>query len=93
MANGIVTFKVMPESPDIVLEPVQEQMLAIAQKHGAKGEMQAKIEPVAFGLKQVQVMAMYEMSDGRDFDEITAEMQKIEGVATAEIVNMDLAMG
>lgn len=93
MANAIVTFKLMPESPDIDLETVKEQALKIAQEQGAKGALQSKIEPLAFGLKQVLIYGMYEMSDDKDFDEITALMQKIEGISTAEIANMDLAMG
>ena len=94
MSNGIVTFKVMPESPDADVEAIKEQMLAIAKKYGSKGEMQSKIEPLAFGLKQILVYAMYEMNDeSRDFDKISGEMAKIEGASTAEIINMDLAMG
>ena len=93
MANGIVTFKVMPESPEIDVESIKEKMLEIAKKHGSKGEMQSKVEPLAFGLKAIIVMALYEMSDDMDFDTVKDEMAKIEGASTAEIVNMDLAMG
>ena len=93
MANAIVTFKIMPESPDVDFEAIKEKALVIAKEKGAKGEMQSKIEPLAFGLKQVLVYAMYEMEDGKDFDEISEEMKKIEGVSEAEIINMDLAMG
>ncbi|MFW6378919.1 MAG: elongation factor 1-beta [Nanoarchaeota archaeon] len=93
MGNAVVTFKIMPESPEIDLEQVKEKSLEIAKKHGAKGELQAKIEPIAFGLKQVLIYGMYEMSDDKDFDDITAEMATVEGVNVAEVANMDLAMG
>lgn len=93
MANGIVTFKAMPESPDVDTEIIKDKMLEIAKKHGSKGDMQSKIEPLAFGLKAIIVMAMYEMSDDMDFDVVKDEMAKIENVSTAEIINMDLAMG
>ncbi|MGM5481120.1 MAG: hypothetical protein ACQESE_01775 [Nanobdellota archaeon] len=93
MGNAIVTFKIMPESPDTDLDPIKEKALVIAQKHGAKGELQSKIEPVAFGLKQILIYGMYDMSDEKDFDEVTAEMANIEGVNIAEVANMDLAMG
>jgi translation elongation factor EF-1beta len=55
--------------------------------------MQAKIEPIAFGLKQLMVYAMYEVCDANDFDAIAAEMGKLEGVQSSEMFNMDLAMG
>ena len=93
MGNAIVTFKVMPDSPDTDVEQIKEQALEIARKHGAKGEMQSKVEPVAFGLKQVLIYGMYDMDDEKDFDEVTAEMNKIDGVNVAEVANMDLAMG
>ena len=93
MGNAVVTFKIMPESPDVDLEPIKEQALTIAKKYGAKGEMQAKIEPIAFGLKQLLIYGMYDMTDEQDFDEVSGEMTKIEGVSNAEVANMDLAMG
>jgi translation elongation factor aEF-1 beta len=93
MANAILTFEIMPVSPDVDLEPVKEKALEIAKKHGAKGNMESSIEPVAFGLKKVIIMGMYDVSDDKDFDEITAEMKEIEGVNSAEIAKMDLAMG
>jgi len=93
MANAIITFKIMPESPDVDFEAIEKKGKEIAKEKGAKGEMQSKIEPLAFGLKQVLIYAMYEMEDGKDFDEISGEMKKIEGVSEAEIINMDLAMG
>ncbi|MBN1175176.1 hypothetical protein JXA48_00890 [Candidatus Woesearchaeota archaeon] len=93
MANAIVTFKIMPESPEVDFDAIKDKALEIAKEKGAKGEMQSKIEPIAFGLKQVLVYAMYEMEDGKDFDEISNAMKTIEGVSEAEIINMDLAMG
>jgi len=93
MANAIITFEIMPESPDVNLESLQEKLLEIAKHAGAKGTMQHKIEPVAFGLKKILIYAMYEVSDNKDFDAICDEMIEIEGVGNAKIANMDLAMG
>ena len=93
MGNAIITFELMGTSPDVNLEPVKEEALKIAKDEGAKGNMESKIEPIAFGLKKIVIMGMYEMSDDKDFDSITAEMMKLEGVQQAEIAKMDLAMG
>ncbi|MGM5483555.1 MAG: elongation factor 1-beta [Nanobdellota archaeon] len=93
MANAVVTFKIMPDSPEIDLEKIKEKALEMVKEKGAKGQIQAKIEPVAFGLKQLLIMAMYEVSDDNDFDAIAEEMGKIEGVQSSEVQNMDLAMG
>lgn len=93
MGNAIITFEIMGASPDVDLEPVKEQALEIAKAEGAKGNMEASIEPVAFGLKKIILMAMYAVTDDMDFDGIAEKMSKIEGVNDASVAKMDLAMG
>lgn len=93
MANAIITFKIMPTSPDVDLESVKEQALKIASAEGAKGAMQSNIVPLAFGLKQLDILAMYEVGDDVEFDSIAEKFLVIEGVQSAEVAKMDLAMG
>ncbi|MDO8656007.1 MAG: hypothetical protein Q7K45_02105 [Nanoarchaeota archaeon] len=92
MAKAIITFKLMPESPEIDLEPIKTQAQDIAKSAGAVGQTQVKEEPVAFGLKAVLVLAMYNVDDA-DFDAIAAKMQLISGVQSAQVAKMDLALG
>ena len=92
MAKAIITFKLMPESPEVDLNSIKEKALEIARESNSIGEMQTKEEPIAFGLKALMVLAMYEV-EGADFDGIAAKMQELEGVQTAEVAKMDLALG
>ena len=92
MAKAIITFKLMPESVDVNLQVIQKKALEIAKQAGSIGQMQSKEEPIAFGLKAVLVMAMYEV-EGADFDNIAAKMSEIKGVQSAEVAKMDLALG
>ena len=92
MAKAVITFKLMPESPEVDLKVIAEKALEIAKAHNAIGELQTKEEPIAFGLKAVLVLAMYNV-EGAEFDEIAAKMQEIEQVKTAEVAKMDLALG
>ena len=92
MAKAIITFKLMPESPDVDLEAIRVKALEIAEEAGSIGQMQTKIEPIAFGLKAVMILAMYEV-EGSDFDGIAEKMGQIEGVQNAEVAKMDLALG
>ena len=92
MAKAIITFKLMPESPDVDLKKIREKALAIAKKNGSIGEMQSKEEPIAFGLKAVLILAMYQV-EGTNFEKIAEEMQEIEQVQSAEVAKMDLALG
>ncbi len=92
MGKAVVTFKLMPESVEVDLGPIKEAARKIAQNAGAIGEMQVKEEPIAFGLKAVLVLVMYEV-EGSDFDRIAEEMRQLENVQSAEIAKMDLALG
>ncbi|MBI2145931.1 elongation factor 1-beta [Candidatus Woesearchaeota archaeon] len=92
MAKAIITFKLMPESPEVDLNPIKEKALDIAKESGAIGQMQVKEDPIAFGLKAVLVMAMYEV-EGSDFEAIAAKMGKIRQVQSSEVAKMDLALG
>ncbi len=92
MAKAIITFRLMPEAPDVDLVSIREKALDIAKKHGSIGQMQAKEEPIAFGLNAVLILAMYTVENS-NFEAIAEEMGKIPGVQSAEIGNMDLALG
>jgi elongation factor 1-beta len=92
MGKAIITFKLMPESPEVNLDIIKEKAQSIAKEAGAIGEMQVKEDPVAFGLKAVLVMAMYEV-EGSDFDAIATKMGEIENVRSSEVAKMDLALG
>ena len=93
MANAVITFKIMPESPEIDFTSILEKALEIAKEFGSKGQMQSKEEPIAFGLKQLMIYAMYEVKEGLSFDTIAEKMAELEGVQSAEVAKMDLAMG
>ncbi len=82
----------MPESPELDLEAIKKEAQEIARDEGAIGQMQVKEEPIAFGLKAVLVLAMYDI-EGSDFEAIAEKMGKIEGVQSAEVAKMDLALG
>ena len=92
MAKAIITFKLMPESPDTDLKTIAAQALVIAKENGAIGQMQSKEEPIGFGIVSVLVLAMYSV-DESDFDGIAQKMAKISGVESAEVAKMDLALG
>ena len=92
MAKAIITFKLMPESPDVDFDAIAANAEAIAKAQGALGDTRTKLEPIAFGLKAVLVLAMYEV-DEKDFDEIAQKMNELDGVQSAEVAKMDLALG
>lgn len=92
MAKAIITFKLMPESPETDRKPIAETALKIAKENGAIGQMQSKEDPIGYGLVAVLILAMYDVNSS-DFEAIAAEMGKIHGVESAEVAKMDLALG
>jgi elongation factor 1-beta len=92
MGKAIITFKLMPESIEVDLGPIKKKAESIAREAGAIGEMQVKEDPIAFGLKAVMVLAMYDV-EGSDFDTIAVKMGEIKGVQSSEVAKMDLALG
>ncbi|HLC91388.1 MAG TPA: hypothetical protein VJI15_06505 [Candidatus Nanoarchaeia archaeon] len=92
MAKAIVTFKLMPEAPDVDLASIKKKALAIAKDAGSIGQMQAKEEPIAFGLVAILILAMFEV-EGTEFDAIAEKMGKVAGVQSSEVAKMDLALG
>ncbi|PIN73640.1 elongation factor 1-beta [Candidatus Woesearchaeota archaeon CG10_big_fil_rev_8_21_14_0_10_45_16] len=92
MARAVVTFKLMPVSPEVDLEQIKAKAKDIAKEAGAIGEMLVKEDPIAFGLKAVLVMVMYDV-DSTDFEGIAGKMAEIEDVQSSEVAKMDLALG
>ena len=83
----------MPESPDSDFDGITEKAKKIAREFGAKGEMSSKLEPMAFGLKKIVLMAVYEVKEEMSYDDIADKMAEIEGVQNAEMAQMDLPLG
>ena len=92
MAKAIITFKLMPESPETDRAKIAEEALKIAKQHGAIGQMQTKEDPIGFGIVAILVLAMYTVDDS-DFDGIAQKMAAIAEVESAEVAKMDLALG
>jgi len=92
MAKAIITFKIMPESPETDRKLIAETALKIAKENGAIGQMQSKEDPIGFGLVAVLVLAMYNV-DTSDFEAIAEKMRQIPEVESAEVAKMDLALG
>lgn len=81
MGNVAVELKVMPESIDIDLEKLKEDI-------SKKMKLQdAKIEPLAFGLKQLKILVV--VPDGETGD-LEGKIKEIEGVSEVETGSVTL---
>lgn len=82
--NG-AKYKLMPESPDVNLDEIQEAAKKIVEDFGGNNK-EYSIEPVAFGLKAVIVFFFY--PDDKSTDNLEEEFSKIPSVQSAQLIDM-----
>lgn len=91
MAVVIVTLKVMPEDPEVSLEKVKEASEKAITDFGGivKGTEE---EPVGFGLKALIIKFSVDESKGSP-DPVAEEIEKIEGIRSAQVTMVSRALG
>lgn len=82
MGNVAVTIKIMPASPDVDIEKIKS---AISKKMKVQD---AKIEPLAFGLKQLRILVVVPDTGGTD--KLENQIKRIEGVGEVEVESVTL---
>ncbi len=91
MAEVVVTIKIMPESVDTDLEQVKIEATKKIEEFG--GEVgKSEIEPVAFGLKALKLIFVYDESKGSP-DPLEVSIKEVDGVQSAETTDVRRAIG
>jgi len=93
MAEAIITLKIMPESPDVNLDNLElkakEKIIHFVREDAT---MKVSVEPVAFGLKAINIIFVMDEALGSP-DPLAEEIEKFEDVASAEITDVRRALG
>ena len=55
MATVVITFKIMPESPEVELDLIEKKAKEMILAHAGPGDTRTEIEPIAFGLKAIKI--------------------------------------
>ena len=84
MGDAGITIKIMPSSPETDIDLI---LTKIKEKYTIQD---AKIEPIAFGLKSLKVLIIMPDKEGADTDPIQSYIQGIEGVESVEVVDVSL---
>jgi elongation factor 1-beta len=92
MANAIVTIKIMPEDPSVDLKAIEVEALKQIEEYAGKGDTKVTIEPIAFGLKAINIIFIVDEKLGSP-DAITEQLEKIEGVNSVETIDVRRAIG
>ena len=92
MTNVIVTLKIMPESPEVDLAKLQEEVKKHILEFAGEGETKFSEEPVAFGLKSVNVIFIMDEALGSP-DALEETVKGTEGVQSVEVTDVRRAIG
>lgn len=92
MANAVVTIKVMPESPDVNLEELEVKVKEKIVEFAGEGDMKVDIQPVAFGLKSMNIIFVMDEAKGST-EPLEKAVEDIEGVASIEVTDVRRAVG
>ncbi len=92
MAQVIITLKIMPESPEIDLNNIIEQAKEKIVGYAGEGEVKVVEEPIAFGLKAINITLVADESKGST-DELEKNISDIQGVNSCEVIDVRRALG
>ncbi len=90
MADVVITIKLMPESPETDMDALAEKATELISKVGEVGKKE--IEPVAFGLKALNLIFVMDESKGST-DDVEKELSDLDAVASAEVTDVRRAVG
>ncbi len=92
MASAIVTVKIMPETPEIDLTSIETDAKSLISDFAGEGETKTEEEPIGFGLKALKIIFVMDEEKGSP-DPVAESISKLEGVNSAEIVDVRRALG
>lgn len=90
MAKMLAIMDVMPEGVEVNLEDLKTEIKKAVEGFKAQfGEV--KEEEVAFGLKRLKIVII--TNEDENLDNLTDKVKQVEGVKSAEIVDIRRAIG
>tara|TARA_Y100000310_G_C20624634_1_gene785159 strand:- start:570 stop:848 length:279 start_codon:yes stop_codon:yes gene_type:complete len=92
MAQVVVTIKIMPESPDVNLEDLKGKVEEKIKGFAGEGEMKFEEDPIGFGLSALKVLFAMDEEKG-DTEKLEEDIKTIEGIVSAEVIDMRRALG
>ncbi|MAG91469.1 elongation factor 1-beta [Candidatus Woesearchaeota archaeon] len=92
MTNVVVTLKIMPQNPEIDLSKIESEAKKEIVAFCNSQEFKTEIQPVAFGLKALNLLFVMDESKGST-EELEKKIGQIEGVESVEVTDVRRAVG
>ena len=92
MANVVVTLRIMPQEPGIDLSKIEVKAKKKIVEFCNSKEFKTQIEPVAFGLKALNIFFVMDEAKGST-EELENKIAQIDGVESVEVTDVRRAVG
>ena len=92
MARVVVTLRIMPENPKIDLSKVEAEAKKEIVDFCNSNEFKTHIEPIAFGLKALNIIFVMEESIGST-EKLEERIKYLQGVESVEVIDVRRAIG
>ena len=92
MASVVVTLRIMPNNPGTDLSVLETEAKKEIVKFCDSKEFKVKIEPIAFGLKALNLLFVMDESKGST-EELEEKIKLIDGVESVEVTDVRRAIG
>jgi len=90
MGTALVIMKIMPTSPEVDLETLQEKVKQLVEEY--KGEKSiTKTEPIAFGLNAI--ILSFAIDESNEIEPLENALRELENVNSAEVTDFRRAFG
>lgn len=90
MGIAAVKIKLMPSSPEIDLEEVEEKVKKILEKRGVQNPGFEK-QPIAFGLNALVVL--FAWPEEKELEDLETELKNIKNVNSVNVIDIRRAIG
>lgn len=92
MANVVVTLRIMPSSPKADLLKIESEAKKEIVEFCKSQELKVKIEPIAFGLKSIDIFFVMDEGKGST-EELEKKISYIDDVESVEVTDVRRAIG
>ena len=92
MARVVVTIKIMPQNIATDLSTIEAKAKKEIVKFCNSKEFKTQIEPIAFGLKALNILFVMDESKGST-EELEKKISPIDGVESVEVTDVRRAIG
>ena len=92
MARVVVALRIMPNNPNIDLSEVEAEVKKEIIDFCSSNEFKTDIEPIAFGLKALNIFFVMDEGKGST-EELENRVSQIDGIESVEVTDVRRAIG